>query len=141
MGRLVHIGLGSSSPVAHVLHYPPSPRKQLCNRYCSNKHTDTPASPRLFSALSSTPSSPRLTASLCLLLILMPPCVLLGERIGHKLLVFFLGSVLDVSRSTPEVRVSNTVFWLKGGERDNARARAKERESERERKRGRGGSG
>jgi hypothetical protein len=55
--------------------------------------------------------------------------------------VFFLGSVLDVSRSTPEVRVSNTVFWLKGGERDNARARAKERERERERKRGRGGSG
>jgi hypothetical protein len=39
MGRLVHTGLGSSSLVAHVLHHPPSPREQLCNRSCSNKHT------------------------------------------------------------------------------------------------------
>jgi hypothetical protein len=40
MGRLVHTGLGSSSLVAHVLQYPP-PRKQLCTRSCSNKHTHT----------------------------------------------------------------------------------------------------
>jgi len=38
MGRLVHSGLGSSSFVAHVFHYPPPPREQLYNRYCSNKH-------------------------------------------------------------------------------------------------------
>jgi len=30
-----------SSLVAHVLHYPSPPREQLCNRYCSNKHTHT----------------------------------------------------------------------------------------------------
>jgi hypothetical protein len=39
MGRLVHTGLGPSSLVAHDLHYPPPPREQLCNRYCSDKHT------------------------------------------------------------------------------------------------------
>jgi hypothetical protein len=39
MGRLVHIGLGSSSLVAHVLHFPLPPREQICNRHCSNKHT------------------------------------------------------------------------------------------------------
>jgi hypothetical protein len=41
MGRLVHTGLGSLSLVAHILHSPPPPppREQLCNRYCSNKHT------------------------------------------------------------------------------------------------------
>jgi hypothetical protein len=33
MGRLVHTGLGSSSLVAHVLHYPPPPtRTAFCNR-------------------------------------------------------------------------------------------------------------
>ena len=37
MGRLVHTGLGSSSLIAHVLHSPPPPREQLCNRSCSNK--------------------------------------------------------------------------------------------------------
>jgi hypothetical protein len=42
MGRLVHTVLGSSSLVAHVLQYPPPPpRKQLCTRSCSNKHTHT----------------------------------------------------------------------------------------------------
>jgi len=40
MGRLIHTGLGSSSLIAHVLHSPPPPREQLCNRSCSNKtHT------------------------------------------------------------------------------------------------------
>jgi len=39
MGRLVHTGLGSSSLVAHFLLYSPSPRERLCNRSCSNKHT------------------------------------------------------------------------------------------------------
>jgi hypothetical protein len=40
MGRLIHTGLGSSSLIAHVLHSPPPPRAQLCNRSCSNKtHT------------------------------------------------------------------------------------------------------
>ena len=39
MGRLIHKGLGSSSLIAHVLHSPPPPREQLCNRSCSNKHT------------------------------------------------------------------------------------------------------
>ncbi len=38
--QLVNTGLGSSSLVAHVLHYPPlPPREQLCNRSYSNKHT------------------------------------------------------------------------------------------------------
>jgi hypothetical protein len=32
MGRLIHAGLGSSSLIAHVLHSPPPPREQLCNR-------------------------------------------------------------------------------------------------------------
>jgi len=41
MGRLVHTGLGSSSLVAHVL----PPRKQLCTRSCSNKHTHTHSPP------------------------------------------------------------------------------------------------
>ena len=36
---LVHTSLGSSYLIAHVLHYPPPPRAQLCNRSCSNKHT------------------------------------------------------------------------------------------------------
>jgi hypothetical protein len=31
--------LGSSYLIAHVLHSPPPPRAQLCNRSCSNKHT------------------------------------------------------------------------------------------------------
>jgi hypothetical protein len=35
----VHTGLGSQSLVPHVLHCPPPPREQVCNRYCSNKHT------------------------------------------------------------------------------------------------------
>ena len=35
--RLVHTGLGSSYLIAHVLHYPPPPRAQLCIKYCSNK--------------------------------------------------------------------------------------------------------
>ncbi len=40
MGRLIHTGLGSSSLIAHVLHSPPPPREQLCNRSCSKKtHT------------------------------------------------------------------------------------------------------
>jgi len=41
MGRIVHRGLGSSSLIAHVLRTTIllSPREQLCNRYCSNKHT------------------------------------------------------------------------------------------------------
>ena len=30
-------GLGSSSLIAHVLHSPPPPLEQLCNRSCSNK--------------------------------------------------------------------------------------------------------
>ena len=38
---LVHTSLGSSYLIAHVLHYPPPPRAQLCNRSCSNKHTHT----------------------------------------------------------------------------------------------------
>ena len=38
MGRLVHTVLGSSSFVAHVLHYPPPPREQVYNRYYSNTH-------------------------------------------------------------------------------------------------------
>jgi len=42
MGRLIHTGLGSSSLIAHVLHSPPPPREQLCNRSCSNK-THTPS--------------------------------------------------------------------------------------------------
>ena len=37
----MHTGLGLSSLVAHVLHYPPPPREQLCNRYCSNKYIHT----------------------------------------------------------------------------------------------------
>ena len=41
--RLVHTGLGASSLVAHVLHYPTPPTRttltSLCNRYCRNKHT------------------------------------------------------------------------------------------------------
>jgi hypothetical protein len=37
MGKLVHTSLGSSYLIAHVLHYPPAPREQLFNRYCSNK--------------------------------------------------------------------------------------------------------
>jgi len=37
MDRLIHTGLGSSSLIAHVLHSPPLPREQLCNRSCSNK--------------------------------------------------------------------------------------------------------
>ena len=41
MGRLVHTGLGSSSLVAHVLHYPPPPHA-LCST-CSNKHTHSHA--------------------------------------------------------------------------------------------------
>ena len=45
MGRLVRTGLGSSSLVAHVLQYPPPPRKQLCTRSCSNKHTRTSLRP------------------------------------------------------------------------------------------------
>ena len=40
MGRLIHTGLGSSSLITHVLHSPPPPREQVCNRSCSNKaHT------------------------------------------------------------------------------------------------------
>ena len=39
MSGLIHTGLGSSSLIAHVLHSPPPPREQLCNRSCSNKHT------------------------------------------------------------------------------------------------------
>ena len=39
MVSLVHTSLGSSYLIAHVLHYPPPPRAQLCNRSCSNKHT------------------------------------------------------------------------------------------------------
>jgi hypothetical protein len=51
LGRLVHTGLGSSSLVAHVLHYPPPPpRKQLCTRSCNNKQIHT----RGASARSST---------------------------------------------------------------------------------------
>ena len=43
MSRLIHTGLGSSSLIAHVLHSPPPPREQLCNRSCSNKtHTGYP---------------------------------------------------------------------------------------------------
>ena len=41
MTGLIHTGLGSSSLIAHVLHSPPPPREQLCNRSCSNKHTHT----------------------------------------------------------------------------------------------------
>ena len=41
MGRLVHSGLGSSSLVAHVLHYSLPPREQLYSRYCSNTNTHT----------------------------------------------------------------------------------------------------
>jgi hypothetical protein len=40
---LVHPSLGSSYLIAHVLHSPPPPRAQLCNRYCSNKHTPSRA--------------------------------------------------------------------------------------------------
>ena len=47
MGRLIHTGLGSSCLVAHVLHSPPPPREQLCNRSCSNK-THTPSDIRNF---------------------------------------------------------------------------------------------
>jgi hypothetical protein len=40
MSRLIHTGLGSSSLIVHVLHSPPPPREQFCNRSCSNKtHT------------------------------------------------------------------------------------------------------
>jgi hypothetical protein len=39
MGRLVHTGLGSSSLVAMSSTIPLPQREQLCNRYCSNKHT------------------------------------------------------------------------------------------------------
>ena len=39
--QLTHPGLGSSSLGAHILHHPLPPRKQLYNRYCSNKHTHT----------------------------------------------------------------------------------------------------
>ena len=43
MGSLVHTGLGSSSLVAWHMSstIPLLPREQLCNRYCSNKHTHT----------------------------------------------------------------------------------------------------
>jgi hypothetical protein len=45
MGRIVHTGLGSSSLVAHVLHYPPPPTRIAGNRYCViNTHTHTPLS-------------------------------------------------------------------------------------------------
>ena len=36
-GSHIQTGLGSSSLIAHVLHSPPPPREQLCNRSCSNK--------------------------------------------------------------------------------------------------------
>ena len=48
----IHTGLGSpaSSLIAHVLHSPPPPREQLCNRSCSNKtHT------HIFPGLSNLP--------------------------------------------------------------------------------------
>ncbi len=45
--RLVHTSLGSSYLIAHVLHYPPPPRAQLCIRYCSNKQQQPPAELRL----------------------------------------------------------------------------------------------
>ena len=60
MGRLVHTGLGSSSLIAHVLHSPPPPREQLCNRSCSNKHTHpgwAPDPPILALGLGSDPLS------------------------------------------------------------------------------------
>ena len=44
MSGLIHTGLRSSSLIAHVLHSPPPPpREQLCNRSCSNKHTQNKA--------------------------------------------------------------------------------------------------
>jgi hypothetical protein len=49
-------GLGSSSLIAHVLHSPPPPREQLCNRSCSNK---THAVGRATSALTPVTEIPR----------------------------------------------------------------------------------
>jgi hypothetical protein len=48
MGKLVHIGLGSSSLITHVLQYPPPPPQTAFVRYCSNTQLNTTTQPSSF---------------------------------------------------------------------------------------------